>query len=93
MVECFHDSNFSEKFLKTAWIQLSFIDNFDGNLKHKKVFIEYTIKLFLFVCLKAFPTVVITSYWFYIAWFLGFFNIEFSCIIFEKIQPVKIFPN
>ena len=36
MVQSLHDSNFTEKFLKTPGIKLSFVDDFYRNLESKK---------------------------------------------------------
>ena len=46
MVQSLHDSNFTEKFLKTPGIKLSFVDDFYRNLEGKK---EITLKATLLI--------------------------------------------
>ena len=46
MVQSLHDSNFTEKFLKTPGIKLSFVDDFYRNLEGKK---EITLKAALLI--------------------------------------------
>jgi len=40
MVHCFHDSNLAKKLLKTTRIELSFINNFYGNLKIERILLK-----------------------------------------------------